>query len=139
MAKRPQQEEADNLLTQALVSKNVPMAFVTSPYFRAYVTKISEGHYKPPTVYAVIARLEELYKRIHKIVAVRLSKQTCITFETDSWSRAGKHFTAMTTGPPGLSVLTAAYENAGSDNAVNTADALHRWAAFQFTFPRLIR
>lgn len=125
-ATKNEQQAADTLLTQALVTKNIPMAFVNSPHLKAYVTLISGGRYKTPSIHTVVQRLGELQDRIHSKVAAMLKKQAYIAFETDSWSRAGKHFTAVTTGPPGLTVLTAAYENAASDNAVNTADALHR-------------
>jgi hypothetical protein len=125
-ASKGDQQTAATLLAQALTEKNVPMAFVTSAYFKAYVAHISDQRFDAPTVWSIVSRLDYLYDRIQSTVARKLNHQAVIAFETDAWTRGGRHFTAICTGAPGLSVFTAAYQNAASDNAVNSADAIHR-------------
>lgn len=126
-ADKADQAKADTLLTQALVRKNIAMAFIEDPYFKAYVAFISKGRHKAPTCYGFIIRLEELYSRIHDKVCGVLNNRAFIAFEIDSLTRAGRHFSALSTGAPGLAALAAVYDNADSDNAVNTADAAHRY------------
>ena len=134
-ASKGDQQTAATLLAQALTEKNVPMAFVTSVYFKAYVAHISHQRFDAPTVWSIVHRLDHLYDRIQSTVARKLGNQSVIAFETDAWTRADRHFTAICAGTPGLSVFTAAYQNAASDNAVNSADAIHRCVHKCHTMP----
>jgi hypothetical protein len=46
---------------------------------------------------------EELCNRLDAKKATVLGKYNCVGFATDSWTKAGRHITALTAGNPGSS------------------------------------
>lgn len=126
MASKAEQKDADNLLAQALAVASVPFNFVSTRYFKAYVAKISQLRYHTPGRKGLLARLDEIYERLQRIIARKLENAAYIAFEMDSWSRANKHLTSLTTGCPGLSAFMACYETDAPDTAWSNAAAAYQ-------------
>ena len=82
---------ANTFLAQALVEKNIAMAFVESRHFKAYVAYISGGRFKAPTVYGLVACIDDLYERLHAKVKKTLSDRAFIAFEVDSLENFSQH------------------------------------------------
>ena len=128
IASKAEHATANEVLARALIMKDVPMNFLSSPDFQAYVHKVSAGRFKAPSRFTIVDCFDALGSRIAAKVRMQLEGSTFISIEEDSWTRRTKHFSAVTTGGPGQSLFVAAYQNTASDNAVNSADAIHRCA-----------
>jgi hypothetical protein len=120
------QREAETLLAKAIIEKNAPFAIVTSPYLKACWALISSGRYSLPCPKTIVARIDDVYELLEAKVERHLRGQHVISFELDSWTRANKHLTAITSGDPASSLFLASFENAAADTAVNLADATYR-------------
>ncbi len=107
--------------------KNVAPNFVTSPHFRAFVALISGRRFDVPCRWTIVARIVELHDRIQAKLAGMLAKCAYVGFELDSWTRNLRHFSALTSGPLGLSSLLAAYQNDDADTAVITAEGVNTY------------
>jgi hypothetical protein len=70
--------------------------------------------------------LEDPCKRLDANMATVLGKYNCIGFAAHSWTKAGRHISAVTAGVPGSSFSLSSFENLGSDNSATSADAIHQ-------------
>ena len=118
-------QAAAQLLMKAMVHKNVPFNFVTSEHFQSYVEYVSNDVFTAPSRYDLVNALEQTCEMIAAKVQEHMRKQPFIFVESDSWSTAGRHLLAVTTGNAGSAVHLNSYENLGSDTADVGAAALH--------------
>jgi hypothetical protein len=114
------------LLMRFCAARNVAPTAVASPEFNQYVEHISKHDHNAPSRFYLMLALEDLCKRLDAKKATMLGNYNCIGFAADSWTKAGRHITALTAGNPGSSFYLSSYENLGSDNAATSADAIHQ-------------
>ena len=118
-------QAATQLLMKALAHKNVPFNFVSSKYSQTYVKFVSNNEFTAPLRYDLVKALEQICDIIVTKVQQHLRKQPFVGMKSDSWSTAGRHLTAITTGNAGTAIYLNSYENLGSDTADVGAEALH--------------
>jgi hypothetical protein len=124
-ATKSDQTVANQLLMKALAQKNIAFSFVESEYFQAYVSYITAGLYKAPSRHHLVAALEDICDVLTTKIRQVLTASPYMSICADSWTKAGRHVTAITAGSPGQSIYMNSYENLGSDTAEVSAMAIH--------------
>jgi hypothetical protein len=114
------------MLMQALVHKNVPFNFVTSPAFQEYVDHVSESKHRAPARWGLVKALEDICDILMAKTQKQMSESLFLAVCADTWSSAGRHLTAVTGGNPGLNIYLNNYENLGSEDAQGAADAIQQ-------------
>lgn len=123
---RTDRKHADELLMHFCAARDVAPTAVTCKEFSDYVDHVSKGQYKAPSRYLLMVALTDLCARLDAKKTTVLSKYNFIAFNADSWTKAGRHITAMTAGNPGTSFYLSSYEHLGSDTAAASAHAIHQ-------------
>jgi hypothetical protein len=125
MPTKLQVTDATELLLKALAEKNVPFNFVSSCYFQAYVKKISKQRFSAPSRYYLLKSLDHLCHIITSKLKIVVMKSAFVPFCADSWTKAGRHLTAITGGAPGRSLYLGSYESNESETAEVVSKAVH--------------
>ena len=107
-------------------ARNIAPAALVCTEFADCVSFLSGGRHQNTTRYYLMLALESLCSRIDSKKSKVLFDSSFIGFSADSWTKAGRHVTAMTAGNPGTSFYLSSYENLSSDNAAAGADAIHK-------------
>lgn len=105
-------------------ARKVAPTSLVCPEFADCISFLSEGRHASVTRYHLMLALQNLCSRIDSKKCNILSDYSLIGFSADSWTKDGRHMTAMTTGNPGTSFYLNSY--LGSDTAVASADAIHQ-------------
>lgn len=119
-------KQANELLMRFCASRNVAPTAVVCKEFADYISFISGARHTSVTRYHLMLALRDLCARIDSKKSTMLKDYSFVGFSADSWSKAGRHITAMTAGNPGTCFYLNSYENLGSDTAVASADAMHQ-------------
>jgi hypothetical protein len=96
------QTNCTELLVRGMLRGNIAPYFLMNQEFRAFQSEISEGRYTPITRQAFFATVKEMSRRIATVVERNMKIPVYVSIEEDAWSSAGRKFSAVTAGGPGI-------------------------------------